>query len=163
MCFSTKWVGVSMPLSTIRGAEIENKGCIPSLPWRRAASEASGKWSCIFSKWISSGLRRHLSITSFKYCSGYWMNWSMHISSAKTQYFSVYLKTPRLGLPGISKPFYWTMLTRQKPRKSRGMCMKSGVLFGIKRIMLEFEPTTYESVLAAICSSIWRILCAFSM
>lgn len=163
MCFSTKCVGVSMPLSTISGAEIENNGCIPSLPWSKAASEASGKWSYILSKWISSGFLRHLSITSFRYCSGCWMNWSMHISSANTQYFSVYLKTPRLGLPGINNPFYWTMLTRQKPRKSRGMCMKSGVLLGIRRMMLELEPTTCESVFAAMCSSIWRILCAFSM
>mmetsp|Transcript_3763 Transcript_3763/g.6425 ORF Transcript_3763/g.6425 Transcript_3763/m.6425 type:complete len:204 (-) Transcript_3763:1033-1644(-) len=160
MFFSMKCTGVSTPLSTISGAEIEKSGCMPSLPWRSAAREASGKWSCILRRWMSSGMRRHCSTTCWRYLSGSLMNFSMDSWSAKTQYFSLYLKTPRLGLPGMSRPCS-TMLTRQKPRKSRGMCMKSGVLLGMRRMI--WLPTTCESMVCAMCSSIMRWLFAFSM
>jgi len=88
------------------------------------------------------------------------MNFSIASSSEKTQYFSLYLKTPRLGFPGINKP-YSTILTKQKPKKSRGICMKSGVLFGMS-LIIEL-PTTVDSIVYEICSSISLILLAFSM
>ena len=128
-----------MPLSTIKGAEIENKGCIPSFPCKRAARDASGKWSYIFKRCISSGIRLHYSTTDYKYLSGSTINFSIESLSAKTQYFSLYLKTPRFGFPGIKSPSS-TMFTKQNPRKSKGICMKLGVLFGMSlRIVF---PTT---------------------
>ena len=92
---------------------------------------------------MNSGFLLHLSITSLRNLSGSFTNFSIYCSSENTQYFSLNLNTPRLGFPGISKEFS-TIFTKQKPKKSRGICIKSGVVLGINLIME--GPTTYDSI-----------------
>jgi len=70
-------------------------------------------------------------MTLFMKTSGSLTNYSIAYSSENTQYLSLNLNTPRLGFPGISSPFLEHIVNRQKPKKSRGICIKSGVLLGI--------------------------------
>lgn len=112
---------------------------------------------------MSSGLCLHTSTTLFMNNSGSCLKLSMAYSSENTQYHSLNLKTPKFGLPGISKPFFEQMVKRQKPKKSRGMCIKSGVLLGISlKIGFDGSPIYWLSTVYATWFSYSVSLPAFS-
>jgi len=150
MCFSTKCTGVWMSLLTMRGL-VEKSGCMPSLPWSKAAREASGNSSWSFRRWMSSGLCLQTSTTFCMNSSGSYLKLSMACSSENTQYLSLNLKTPKFGFPGMSSPFFEQIVNRQNPRKSNGMCMKSGVFPGISlNIGFDGSPSCWLSTVFAI-------------
>jgi len=50
--------------------------------------------------------------------------------SLNTQNLSLNLYTPKLGFPAIKRPSFSTNDHTQKPKKSNGVYIKSGVVFG---------------------------------